>query len=87
MEGRVAFLVDGQWHEVGPGGSAFMPRRLVHRFKSVGDQPSRMLITTTPSGFERFFALCAEEFAKPGGPDMSRVIEIGIEHGIHFVQQ
>jgi hypothetical protein len=41
---------------------------------------------TTPSGFEKFFARCAEEFAKPGGTDISRINEIGIEHGIHFVQ-
>jgi hypothetical protein len=41
---------------------------------------------TTPSGFEKFFARCAEEFAKPGGPNMPRIIEIGVEHGIHFVQ-
>jgi uncharacterized cupin superfamily protein len=39
LEGRVAFLVNGAWYEVGPG-----------------------------------------------GPDMSRIIEIGAEHGIHFVQ-
>lgn len=86
LEGRVAFLVNGAWHEVGPGGAAFMPRGVVHTFKNVGDQPSRVLIMTTPSGFEKFFARCAEEFAKPGRPDMSRIIEIGVEHGIHFVQ-
>jgi hypothetical protein len=42
---------------------------------------------TTPSGFEKFFARCAEEFAKTDNPDMSRIIEIGREHGIHFVQE
>jgi hypothetical protein len=87
IEGRVEFLVDGQWQEVGPGGCAFMPRGSVHTFKNVGDQPSRMVIATMPSGFENFFARCAKEFAKPGGPDMSRIIEIGVEHGIHFVQE
>ena len=87
LEGRVAFLSDGEWREVGPGGAAYMPRGVVHTFKNVGDQPSRMLLTATPSGFEKFFARCAEEFAKAGGPDMSRIIEIGIEHGIHFVQE
>ena len=30
--------------------------------------------------------VCVEEFAKPSVPDMSRIIEIGAEHGIHFVQ-
>jgi hypothetical protein len=46
-----------------------------------------MLNTTTPSGFEKFFARCADEFAKPGEPDMSRIVEIGAEHGIYFVQE
>jgi quercetin dioxygenase-like cupin family protein len=87
LEGRVAFLVNGEWHEVGPGGAAFVPRGVVHTVKNVGDQPSRMLIMTTPSGFEKFFARCAEEFAKPGGADMSRIIRIGAEHGIHFAQE
>ena len=85
LEGRVAFLSDGEWHEVRPGGAAFMPHGVVHTFKNVGDQPSRMLIMTTPSGFEKFFARCAKEFAKAGGPDVSRIVQIGAEHGIHFV--
>jgi len=85
IEGRVAFLVNGDWNEVGPAGAAFMPHGVIHTFKNVGDQPSRMLIATMPSGFENFFARCAEEFAKPGGPDMGRIMEIGVEHGIHFL--
>jgi quercetin dioxygenase-like cupin family protein len=87
LEGRAGFLVNGAWHEAGPGASAFMPRGSVHTFKNVGDQPLRMLITTVPSGFEKFFCRCDQEFAKPGGPDMSRVVEIGLEYGIHFVQE
>ena len=43
-----------------------------------------MLIHTAPSGFETFFARCAEEFAKPNPPDMSRIVEISAEHGIHY---
>lgn len=86
MEGKMSFLVDGQWREVGPGGAVFAPRNSVHTFKNVGPQPSRMVITATPSGFEVFFARCAEEFAKPGDPDMKRIVEISAEHGIHYVQ-
>ena len=86
ISGRVGFLVNDDSHEVGPGGTAFMPRGLVHTFKNVGDQPSRMLIMTMPSGIEKFFERCAEEFAKPGGPpEMQKLFEIGVEHGIHFV--
>jgi quercetin dioxygenase-like cupin family protein len=87
LEGRVAFLLDSEWHELGPGGTAFMPRGIVHTFKNVGGQPSRMVLTTTPSGIEKFFTRCAEEFAKPGGSDMSQIIKIGAEHGIHFLQE
>jgi len=58
----------------------------VHTFKNIGEQPSRMLLTTTPSGIEKFFARCAAEFAKPDRPDKSQLAEIGAEHGIHFVQ-
>ena len=84
--GRVACLVDGEWHEVGPGGAAFMPRGIAHTFKNVSDQPSRMLIMTMPSGIEKFFASCAEEFANPGrSPEMQRLFQIGTEHGIHFL--
>jgi len=75
IEGRVAFFLNGEWNEAGPGGTAFLPRGIVHTFKNVGDQPSRMLNMTMPSGFERFFARCADEFAKPDGPDMSRIVD------------
>jgi hypothetical protein len=27
-----------------------------------------------------------EEFKKPGGPDMRRIVSIAAEHGIHFAQ-
>lgn len=86
LEGRVAFLMDREWHDVGPSGTAFMPRGVVHTFKNVGDEPLSMLIMTMPSGIERFFARCAEEFAKPGEPsEMARLVEIGAQHGIHFL--
>ena len=86
ISGRLEFLVNDKWHQAGPGGTAFMPRGVVHTFKNVGDQPSRMMITTIPSGIEKFFVRCAEEFAKPGGPpEMARLVDIGAEHGIHFV--
>lgn len=87
IEGRVAFFLNGEWNEVGPGGTAFLPRGIVHTFKNVGDKPCRMLNMATPSGFEKFFARCAGEFAKSGNPDMSRITQIGAEHGIHFVQE
>jgi len=86
LEGRVAFLVDGAWQEVGPGAGAYLPRNSVHTFKNVGETPSRMMATSTPSGFEDFFATAAEEFAKPEGPNIPKIMKIAAEHGIHFVE-
>lgn len=87
IAGRVAFFDGrtGQWTELGPGGSVFMPRGSIHTFKNVGAATSRMLITTTPSGFETFFARCAEVFGQPGEPDMAQVMKIAAEHGIEYL--
>lgn len=87
LEGRVAFFQNSAWHEVGPGGSAFVPRGQVHTFKNVGEKESRMLLSTAPAGFDVFFTRCAEEFARPGGVDMARVFDIAAEHGIHFLKK
>jgi quercetin dioxygenase-like cupin family protein len=86
IEGHVSFFKDGQWQEVTPGSAAYMPRGVVHTFRNVGQTPLRMLVSTSPSGFETFFAKCAEEFAKSGSPDMERIMAISAEHGIHFVE-
>jgi len=86
VEGRVSFYKDGKWQEVGPGTAAFLPKGVVHTFKNVGTTPSRMLVSTSPSGFETFFARCSEEFLRPGGPNMERIVAISAEHGIHFVE-
>ncbi len=85
LEGTGSFWANGKWTDVGPGGAVFLPRGIPHTFKNNTDKPLKMLVHTAPSGFETFFARCAEEFNKPGGPNMPRIVEIAGEHGIHFV--
>ena len=84
IEGREEFLADGRWTAVGPGGAVYLPRGTTHTFRNVGDAPSRHWVLVTPSGFERFFAGCAEAFAAPGGPDMERVAALIAAHGIEI---
>jgi quercetin dioxygenase-like cupin family protein len=84
LEGRAEFLQDGQWTEVPPGTTVFMPRGTVHSFRNAGDTPLKQVIHTAPSGFETFFARIAEEFHREGGPDMAAIATIAAEHGIHF---
>ncbi len=85
QEGRLSFLSDGKWTEVGPGTVVFTPRGTIHTYKNVGDTPARMLLTASPSGFDVFFERCSVEFAKPGGPDMEQIFKISAEHGIYYV--
>lgn len=87
LEGRAEFFLDGTWKEVPMGTIVFVPRGTMHTFRNPGEAPLKMLIHTTPSGFEQFFERCANEFAKPGPPDMDRIVEISAEHGIHFVTE
>ena len=84
LEGRAEFFKDNVWAEVPIGTAVFTPRGVVHAFRNPGDKPLRMMVHTAPSGFEVFFARCAEEFDKPGPANMPRLVEIAAEHGIHF---
>jgi quercetin dioxygenase-like cupin family protein len=86
QEGRVSFFASGQWQEVPVGTTVYIPRTVVHTFKNVGDKPCRMLIAASPAGFEKFFAHCAEECARPGPVNFERIVQIAGEHGIHFVK-
>jgi quercetin dioxygenase-like cupin family protein len=85
LEGRAEFYKDNQWTEVPVGTSVFTPRGVIHSFRNAGDAPLRMIVQTSPAGFEDFFSRCADEFSKSGGPDMSRVMQIAADHGIQFV--
>jgi quercetin dioxygenase-like cupin family protein len=85
VEGRISYFADGRWTEVAPGGAVFLPRGSTHCYRNVGTTPSKHWILATPSGFEKFFARCAEEFCKPGGPQMSRIVEICQEQGIQLL--
>ncbi len=86
MEGQAEFLSDGVWKSAGPGAAAFIPRGAVHTFRNAGDTPLKMLVHTAPAGFETFFANCANEFAKEGGPEMEKIFALASDHGIVFEQ-
>ncbi len=85
IDGRISYLTERRWTEVGPGGVVYLPRGTIHSYRKVGTTPSRQWIITTPSGFETLFSRCADEFALPGGPDMGRIVAISGVHGIEYV--
>jgi quercetin dioxygenase-like cupin family protein len=85
IEGQYRFLIGETWTEVGPGAVVFLPRNSVHTFRNIGETNSRHWAFVTPSGFETFYAKCAEVFAVPGPPDMGRLTAISQDHGYEFV--
>lgn len=85
LEGRMSFFANDTWTELGAGGSIFLPRYSVHTFKNVGDTPARMLITTSPAGFDDFYRESAALFTEVSPPDLTAVIALAESYGIHFV--
>ena len=87
IEGRLSYFVAGNWTELSAGGLVYLPRGAPHCFHNFGSVPGRHWIITLPSGFERFYARCAEEFARQGGPDSELIAQIHREHGILLLDQ
>ncbi len=84
-EGRLSYCVNEQWQEVAPGGVVYLPRGAIHCYRNIGEVPARHWIVTLPSGFENFFAACAEEFARQGGPDSVQIVKIHLNNGIELL--
>ncbi len=85
VEGHLSYYAEGQWTEVGVGGAVYLPKGCVHCYRNMGTTPSRHWIITAPSGFEKFFASCAQEFSKTGGPSQERIVEIHQDYGIELL--
>lgn len=64
LDGQMTFHVGGEALVAGTGAFAFAPRGLPHSF-TVDVEPTRVLVFTAPSGFERF----ATELGVPATSD------------------
>lgn len=84
LEGEAKFICDGKWLKAGPGAFVFGPREIPHGFKIVGDAPARMLIFSTPAGFERFVLEMSEPDtnAPPTPPDMAKLVTLAAKYQI-----
>ncbi len=71
LEGDLTMSVDGIVHTLHAGDVAIVPKMTPHAFANLTGKPVRFLGTATPAGFEKFFALVAEEVKlhKPGTPE------------------
>lgn len=55
VDGEFEILLDAKKIRAAPGAFAFVPRGTVHRFRCIGDRPSKILVVFTPGGIEGFF--------------------------------
>jgi len=82
LEGEMEFHIDGQILRGGLGTTVFLPRAVPHAFKVVSSTPARVLVLTSPGGFER----CMEELSTLADPsDMSKVFQVCARYGIEFL--
>lgn len=80
LEGRVAFVCDGEWMTGGPGTYVFGPRGLAHGFTVIGDAPARMLLLCSPGGFEQF--LLDLSGPVPAPPDMAKLMAVAAAYQV-----
>jgi len=83
LEGDFRFKAGDAILRASKGGMAFGPRGTPHCFQNVGDAPGRLLVITTPSGLERFFAEFSELL--PGPVDREMLAAVAHANWVEFV--
>jgi len=81
--GNIEFTLDGKPLAASAGTTVFLPRRVPHAFKVVGQTEARVLVLLSPSGLERMFRELAQ--LPPGPPEMARVVAICARYGVRFL--
>ncbi len=88
-EDETIFVIDGDYkiqiggtvHDVMPGQIAFFPKDTPHTYVNAGETTGKLLVVTTPGGFENFFrdvdALC-----RNGIPDTADLLPVAQRHGL-----
>jgi mannose-6-phosphate isomerase-like protein (cupin superfamily) len=70
LDGEHVIEVGGEEYHAGPGGFVFAPRGIPHAQRRVVPGVGRLLVQTSPGGFEGFFrALAAAQQAGTLGPE------------------
>ena len=84
MEGEYRVRAGDDELTLTKGQIAFMPRGVPHCYANAGSNPGRLLVITTPGGFENFFrdidALC-----RAGMPSLESLTAVGAKHRLDFV--
>ena len=82
LEGELVFELDGQRFAVGPGGTVYLRRGVVHAYQNFTTTDARLLIATTPGGFSEFFVELSAATPSGGLLDLAVLAALGQKYGI-----
>ena len=83
LQGTLTTTLDDRTHEIQSGDSLFIPRGGVHQHENRHPDTARALIIMTPGSIgRRYFEEVAEVVNVPGKPDLAKVKEIMLQHGL-----
>jgi quercetin dioxygenase-like cupin family protein len=81
LEGEYEFLENGEWHKISPGETVHAEPGSLHTFRNAGASIGKILIFTTPGGFEKYL----EEISVLSIPqDMQQLLAVSERYGITF---
>jgi quercetin dioxygenase-like cupin family protein len=83
LEGLFTGWVNGEKYEIGPGDSFFVSRGSIHHFTNSSPDTARVLVVLNPGSIgRRYFEEVAQEVNIPGKPDLAKLEEIMLRHGL-----
>ncbi len=91
LEGKLRAWLGGKQYDVKVGDFVHMPRGVQHYFKNVSDEPTRMLLTYTPGGFEQWFldigkvaTPCSKISPQITEADIKKAVAQARKYGVQF---
>ena len=89
LEGELEFTGGRRTLSASAGSVVYGPRGLMHSFRNVGTEHSRMVVVITPAGLERFFEEVGEPVEDPssppeGAPDVERLVALARKYGMEI---
>jgi uncharacterized RmlC-like cupin family protein len=66
------------------GDVIYLPKGIPHAPSVTCNDEAGVVVVCVSGGFDRFFAVCAEEF-KRGEPKMPVLVKLAAEYGIEFL--